>query len=191
LIEVMRRLPLKTLVSNPMLLDIGASSGYYGEILRHLLGFRIRYRACDFSDQYRALAMELYPDIHFDVEDACSLSYHDDSFDIVLHSACIMHIYDYYQAIREAARVANDYVIFHRTPVHQTRVPWTTTRFFSKKAYGVECLELEFDETELLELFNHYGLNLIHQATIFTNSDGSMHRTYLLGKPKHERHITV
>jgi len=188
LIECMRYLPMKVLVSNPLLLDVGASGGYYSEVLRLLLGFRVRYRACDFSQAFRTLGRQLYPEMYFDAEDACAFSYHDDSFDIILHSACIMHIYDYHKAIAEAVRVANSYILFHRTPVHSSSIP---TKYYVKKAYGVECLELEFNEYELLALFDYYGLNLIHQTTIFTNPDASMHRTYLLAKREHERHIQV
>jgi hypothetical protein len=109
----MSHLPIEFLRTRPTLLDVGASSGYYREVLQ-VSGYPVRYTGCDYSRTFQRLAISIYPDIDFDIADAASLPYHDDSFDIVLHSAVIMHMHLYAQAIQEAVRVAKRYIIFHR-----------------------------------------------------------------------------
>src|SRR5688572_15880834 len=45
------------------LLDVGCGSGYYSEILTHLLGHPLRYSGIDFSHAMVALARRSYPEI--------------------------------------------------------------------------------------------------------------------------------
>ena len=67
-----------------------------------------------------------------------------------------MHIIDYQAAIREAARVAAGYCVFHTVPVfHNHR-----TTFLQKYAYGAPVVEVIFSKQELLELCRDAGLHL-------------------------------
>ena len=59
-----------------------------------------------------------------------------------------MHIIDYQAAIREAARVAARYCIFHSVPVFDDH----RTTFLSKYAYGAPVAEVVFDKPELMQL---------------------------------------
>lgn len=160
------------------LLDVGASAGYYSEVMK-IAGMRFHYTACDYSPAFKALAEELYPGIDFHIADATDLPFDDGAADIVLSGACIMHVAEYEKAIQEAARVAKRYVIFHRSPVFTDQA----TTFYEKEAYGVRCLEIHFNERELLGLFADCGLSLLHTETVFWN-DGERfgHKTYLLSK---------
>lgn len=174
------RLCLQQLSSTDLgiVLDVGASSGLYSEIIR-LAGFSCSYKACDIAPAFKTLAQELYPGILFDIADATALPYRDASVDIVLNSACLMHIIDYQQAIREAARVSRRHVIFHRLPV-----VWAgPTRFYEKTGYGVQMLEIHFGPLELRELFADSNLSVVWESP---NGDaansGAAHRTYLLEK---------
>lgn len=153
------------------LLDIGASSGFYRAVLMRD-NYAFTYTALDFSPAFKALAEKLYPGIDFRLGDARSLPFEDESFSIVLSGCCILHIPEYETAIREAARVAKKHVIFSKTPVHSGE-----TEFFEKQAYGIRCLEIRFNETELLNLFERYGLRLE-----WTEPAGAGHKTYLLRK---------
>lgn len=173
-LEALRMLPA---MNNPTLLDVGASSGYYSEVQK-IGGFDCQYTGVDYSPHFQRLAGELYPGIHFDVGDACHLPYPHGAFEIVLHSAVLMHVRDYEKAIAEAARVAKSYVIFHRTPVEEKR--WT--RFFAKECYGIPAMEIHFAPSELLRLFDAYGLSLIDSIDLFLGADGFGHRTYILKK---------
>lgn len=177
LVKTVRHIPMRVLLAHPTVLDVGASSGYYREVLQ-TAGFRFIYRGCDFSEHFKQLAERLYPGIAYDVADARNLKYDENSFDIVLNSAVIMHTLEYEQAIRETALVAKHYVIFHRTPISGG-----PTRFWQKEAYGVPCLEIHFNEAELFRLFDKAGLELVQQVSVFWD-DGHRfgHNAYLLRK---------
>ena len=165
------------------ILEIGCSSGYYSEVLR-LRGLdRLSYRGCDYSSAFVQLARECYPATPFDVGDATGLAYDSDAFDIVVSGCCILHIADYEKAIAEAARVSRKYVVFHRTPVLHAGGPV----YYTKLAYGVETLEIHFNEQALVEAFVRNGLRL---AAINTHAiswdaargDALAQKTYLCVK---------
>lgn len=178
LAKCLRKLPIGCTASRPKLLDVGASSGYYSTVL-HELNFRCEYQACDSSPAFKDMAEWLYPGIAFDVADAAKLPYESNSFPIVLHSAVLMHSLRYPQLIREAARVASRYVLFHRTPVRLNK----PTAFFEKLGYGCRMLEIYFNENELLALFTANGLELFHTECIFWDAAHHYgHRSYLLRK---------
>ncbi len=171
-------------LENRRLLEIGCSSGYYSEVLR-CRRVAVTYRGCDFSAAFVHLAREKYPSIRFDVEDATSLSYDTNSFDIVVSGCCLLHISQYEMAIAEATRVSREYVVFHRTPV----LHMTGPVFYTKMAYGVEMLEIHFNEQQLVRMFVAHGLNVIDinshiSMTESGQRDRLYHKTYLCRKLK-------
>ena len=169
------------------LLDIGAAGAHYGRILQ-LAGFHLGYTAFDFAESFQRFARTIYPDVNYVVGDARRLPYHDDHFDIVLHSACLMHIREYAQAVKEAARVTRKYVIFHRTPVFTEQ----ETSFYIKDGYGVPMFEIHFNEAELIRLFQANGLDVVYTTDVFwTEAEGFGHRDYLLAKQPGLFHIQV
>jgi SAM-dependent methyltransferase len=162
----------------PQLLDVGASSAYYNQVLK-LAGINVHYTACDYSRAFQELAARLYPAIPFDIAAADNLPYGDSSFDVILHSACIMHIYNWRKAVQEAKRVTGGYVILHRTPVSTVE----PTKAFLKEGYGVEMFEWQFNENELLSVCA--GLDLAPVYTTDVSWDEERHcgmRSYLLKK---------
>lgn len=162
------------------LLDVGASSGYYHEVLK-IAGYAFDYTAVDFSENFKALAGELYPGLKFDIGDARHLPYKDNAFDIVLSGCCMLHILDYDKVISETARVARHYAIFSKTPLADK------TTYFEKTAYGIPCLEIHFEEAELFRLFKASGLKLIYSTDVYPPSSG-LYRTYLLEKEAIQHH---
>ncbi|MBY0340737.1 MAG: methyltransferase domain-containing protein [Rhodocyclaceae bacterium] len=159
-------------------LEIGCSSGYYSEVLASAdLG--LVYSGCDYSPAFIEMAEEKYPDIAFDVQDATELRYADRSFDIVISGCCLLHIPEYSVAIAETARVTGQYAIFHRTPV----VIGRSTEYFRKKAYGVETVEIHFNEEEFIGLLTQSGLRLVATYTLDESiPEGSACRTYVCRK---------
>src|SRR5262245_30992432 len=148
------KIPMSVFLSrSSRLLDVGASSGFYSEVLR-LMGYCGTYTGLDYSASFAKTADVMYPGLHFDIGDARHLPYHDDWFDIVMSGGTLMHIYEWRQALAELARCSARYVLLHRTPV-VTQAP---TLYFEKEAYGVKCLELWFAESELLEEFTRLEL---------------------------------
>ena len=171
-------------LENKSLLEIGCSSGYYAEVLR-CRGIAASYQGCDFSPAFVHLARQTYPSIRFDVEDATRLSYGTDSFDIAVSGCCLLHISEYETAIAEAARVSREYVVFHRTPV----LHMTGPAFYTKKAYGVEMLEIHFHEQQLVRMFAAHRLRVVDINSHLLlpesgESDPLFYKTYLCQKTK-------
>lgn len=167
------------------LLDVGAAGGYYNEILK-IIGFRGQYMAYDSSRSFAEFAAGLYPGIDYDVGDARTLPYRDDWFDVVLCSACIMHIYEWQKVIAELTRVSSRYLILHRTPIAPRMMYW------EKEAYGIACLEIHFSEKDLYAEWVKNALNPIACTDSFWNSELQYGmRSYLLEKPKGLKHIQV
>ena len=143
-------------MANPRLLEVGCGSGYYSEVFATLLPRAPRYTGIDYSDAMIARARACYPSAAFEVADATRLPYADGAFDIVFNGVSLMHIIDYQAAIREAARVAQHYCIFHSVPVFDDH----RTTYLRKYAYGAPVVEIVFGKTELMSLCRDAGLRL-------------------------------
>lgn len=151
-------------ITNPSVLEIGCSSGYYNEVLQ-LGGIATNYTGCDYSEAFIHLAKKLYPEIPFQVCDATKLPYNDKEFNVAISGCCILHILDYKSAIAETARVASEYVVMHRTPVVHLR----ETTYTRKSGYGIDMIEIIFNEQELLELFRENKLQVVDIRTFNQN----------------------
>lgn len=143
------------------LVEIGCSSGYHAELLQHHQ-VPVQYAGYDYSSAFIELARAYYPDVPFGVADATALPMRESSVDIVLSGCCLLHIPDYEAAIRESARIARRFVVFHRTPVLQN----APTRHYRKRAYDVETIEIHFNEEEFVSLLARYGLTVRAVATL-------------------------
>lgn len=175
--EVLIRALRKTGLVNPSVLEIGASSGFYSEVLS-IAGFPCSYVGLDYSEAYKQLAEELFPWIVFKVGDARDLPYSPNSFEIVVSGNCLIHIYEAEQAIAEAARVASKFVILGKTPVSNIEAT-----YFEKSAYGIRCLEIHYYEPDLLDMCARCGLEVVSAEDNYTDPENSYsQRTYLLSK---------
>lgn len=158
------------------LLEIGASAGYYSEVMK-IAGFKYKYHALDYSEHYRDFAKTLYPDVPFIVADARKTGLPDKSYDIVVSGCCIVHILEAEDVIRETVRLSKKYVMFARTPVTFKKAE---TVYYTKEAYGVPCLEIHYWEPDLMKLWTSLGLRCIHIEELFRDQGLSYaHRTYL------------
>jgi SAM-dependent methyltransferase len=145
-----------TRIACPRLLEVGCGSGYYSEVFATLLPGGVRYTGIDYSDAMIARARAYYPNTAFEVADATGLPYADGAFDIVFNGVSLMHIVEYQAAIREAARVAAHYCVFHTVPVFFDH----PTTFLRKYAYGAPVVEIIFGKQELMSLCRRYGMRL-------------------------------
>lgn len=145
-----------TSIPNPSVLEVGCGSGYYSEVFTTLLKGEVRYTGIDYSDAMIARARAHYPSAAFEVADATRLPYDQGVFDIVFNGVSLMHIIDYPAAIREAARVASRYCIFHTVPVFEDH----RTTYLQKYAYGAPVVEVIFGKQELMSLCHEAGLRL-------------------------------
>ena len=179
LIAALLELPPEFEQSSPSFLEVGASSGYYGEVLK-IAGFKFKYEASDYSEHFKELAAKLYPGTPFHVADARKLPFADASYEVVMSGCVMIHVPDYEVIIKETARITKRYAIFHRTPINISDRP---TRYFTKEAYGIPCIELHFQESELMKLFLKYGLYAVAMKSVFENpKDDLAHRVYVLEK---------
>jgi len=130
-------------------LEIGCASGYYYEILEYLLNRRIDYTGVDYSEAMIAMAKDYYPKVKFYVADGASLFFADRQFHTVISSCILLHVPNYRDHIFETARVADKFIVASRTPICKRR----PTQYLKKLAYGVETVELIFNEEELVREF--------------------------------------
>lgn len=172
-------------IAMPTLLDVGCGSGYYSEVFAILIGGGVRYTGTDYSQAMIDCARTRYPSAAFGVADATRLPWSDGAFDIVFNGVSLMHIIDYPAAIREAARVAARYCIFHSVPLFDDD---HATLFLQKYAYGAPVVEVVFGRSELLKLFREAGLRPVREwpsipydVSAVTGQSSST-RTWLLSK---------
>ena len=159
------------------LIEIGCGVGH-NSVVAHIAG-RFKYTGVDYSEDFIATARSRFGDVdnQFEMMDALDLSaYPPSSFDIVLHSACLMHVLDWYTALEQAARLSRSHLILHRTPISRT-----THRYFIKSAYGVDVLEQWFTEAELFEKITALGFELKKVWTTSMDQEHS-YKTYLLSR---------
>lgn len=149
------------------LLEVGCSSGFYSEVIR-IKGLNFTYSGCDYSPAFIDLGQKCYPGLPLSIQDATALIHEDASFDVVVSGCCLLHIPEFEKAISETARVAKQFAIFHRTPV----VTGLPHQYFHKKAYGVETVEIHFNEDQLLKMFNVHGLKLLQTFTLSQSAIG-------------------
>ena len=151
-----------THLKHPRVLEIGCSTGYHEEAFRQAK-LHVVYEGCDYSPMFIKLARKFHPLVEFKISDATKLIYGNSRFNIVISGCCILHIIDYQQAVREAVRVSEKYVIFHRTPTIHSR----KTTFAKKIGYGKEMVEIFFNENELSNLFKE---NHLTKASVKTHA---------------------
>ena len=83
----------------PTVLEVGCGSGYYHEVLGHLLGSKVKHVGVDYSEAM-ILWRNLVTSGQFHVGDATRLPFADRSYDIVMDGVALMHIQDYERAIQ-------------------------------------------------------------------------------------------
>jgi predicted SAM-dependent methyltransferase len=103
------------------------------------------------------MAKDYYPAAAFYAADGEDLPFRNKQFFVAISSCILLHIPNYREHIRETVRVAKRYVVAHRTPICRKR----TTQYLKKFAYGVETVELIFNEKEIVSEFVSNGLKLL------------------------------
>jgi ubiquinone/menaquinone biosynthesis C-methylase UbiE len=142
--------------NNLTILEIGCASGYYYEVLEYLLSKQLRYTGVDYSQPMIDMARQYYPQPSFFCSDGASLFFDDRQFEVVISSCVLLHVPNYRQHIFETTRVAQRYVVVSRTPICKRQA----TQYLKKFAYGIETVELVFNESELLKEFELNGFRL-------------------------------
>lgn len=134
-------------------LEVGCGVGHNVEVIQESGDFA--YTGVDYSEAFIRLAKSRRGWFDFAVMDALMLDYQDKQFDCVISGCVLLHIVDWRRALSETARVARHHVVLHRTPITKGE-----TVYFFKKAYGVQVVELRFNEAELLTEMEQLGFTL-------------------------------
>lgn len=159
------------------ILEIGCASGYYYEVLEYLLNRRLGYAGVDYSEPLIRMAKDYYPKADFYVADGAHLPFASRSFPIVISSGVLLHVPNYHEHILETTRVADKFIVAHRTPICRI----AETSYQKKFAYGVETVELVFNERELLAIFEAHGFALVQTMEYSSNQSYDRYdATYLL-----------
>lgn len=138
-------------------LDAGCASGYYFEILRHLVPVALQYTGSDFSQGMLELARQRYPQLSLVRTDVRQIAWRDQSFDIVLSGAVIVHVREWERAVTELGRVARKWVVLHRTLVCFERSSFVEV----EKHYDVDVYRVYIREAELMSLLCNMGYELV------------------------------
>ncbi|MEA2884592.1 MAG: hypothetical protein QOH32_3848 [Bradyrhizobium sp.] len=146
-------------IAGPRLLEVGCGSGYYSEVFSTLVPGGVRYTGVDYSGAMIKRARANYAETAFESADATRLPFANGAFDIVFNGVSLMHIIDYAAAVREAARVAARFCVFHSVPVFHDH----PTTFLKKYAYGAPVVEVIFGKPELMALCRDAGLVLVRE----------------------------
>ena len=162
--------------SGETVLEIGCASGYYSEVLEYLLNKYLTYTGVDYSETMIDMAKDYYPNASFYAADGANLFFADRLFQVVISSCILLHVPNWRLHVFETVRVANKYVVVSRTPVCRQN----PTRFMKKYAYGVETVELIFNEAEFVSEFLLLGLELIDAVQYDGNIEADTYQmTYL------------
>jgi len=157
-------------------LELGCASGYYSEVFEYLLSRRIDYIGVDYSAALIALARDYYPNARFETADVTCLPFADKSVKVAFSSAVLMHLGNYQTHLDELMRVAKEYIVLHRTPVYSDQ----PTKVFTKKAYGVDVVELCFSQAELIGKFLSSGWRMISVYELVAKPEaGEYEMTYV------------
>jgi len=171
---------LSTITRNECsILDAGCSSGYYYEIIEYLLNRQIKYTGTDYSEHFISMAKKYYPGARFLVADGASLPLEKAEFDVVISGNVVSNTPDYQKHIEEIVKAAKEHIIFHSIPVSRKR----NTQFQKKYAYGVETLEIRFNEKELFDIFTKNSVKVLKMKEVSSDSKNDRYTvSYLLKK---------
>ena len=145
-------------LSHPQLLEVGCGSGYYNEVLRHLVGNDLQYTGLDYSKAMIDLARKKYPSHKFLIGDATGTDLPNGAYDIVFNGAALMHMPNYKAAIAESRRVARSWCIFHTVPLLQDR----PTTLLTKKACGGDVIEVVLNKKSFENILHENELRVAH-----------------------------
>ena len=125
------------------------------------------------------MAKDYYPKAKFHVADGANLPFKNEEFFVAISSCILLHVPNYQEHIKETVRVAKCFVIAHRTPVCRQR----PTQYLKKFAYGVETVELIYNENELISEFVKNGLKLLRAYQFHGNPNQDQYDvTYIFEK---------
>jgi SAM-dependent methyltransferase len=138
-------------------LDAGCGSAYYSEIVNFFVPGWIKYVGVDFNRGMLDMAQKFYPTLPLAYMDLQNLAIRDESFDLVMSGAVIVHIREWNLAVRELARLTRRWLLLHRTLVYTDGRPTSVT---IERHYDRDVYRVRINEGELLTLMSNLEMNL-------------------------------
>ena len=163
-------------------LEIGCASGYYYEVMEYLLKTPLAYTGVDYSEPLIAMARGLLSrsDVRCCRRRHASFLFRAGSGSLSRPASCFTSPSTGSTSGRRRA-FRKDMSSPHRTQICRRR----PTQFFRKLAYGVETLEIIFQESELLHIFAENGLKEMNRIEYHADPDQDFYEvTYLFEKGK-------
>jgi SAM-dependent methyltransferase len=169
----LRSLVSENFSSADSILEVGCASGYNKAIF--FQEFQ-EYFGLDISHDALLLGRHNYSRVPFLQASSNSLPLKDNSIDVVLDGASLIHIKDWKQSINEYFRISKKFIVLHSITLSSV-----SSSDLTKFAYGQRVAEHIFLESELIsyiDLFKHKdiiklkngGYNLFDLVGIETNS---------------------
>jgi ubiquinone/menaquinone biosynthesis C-methylase UbiE len=148
-------------ITSKSVLEIGCSSGYYGKVLAKAQP-ELNYVGLDYSQNFIDLGKSKFPDLQLFVGDTRDIRYKNRTFGIVVSGGVLLHVYEWESGINESCRVADSYLILHRTPVSTSK-----TKLFTKSAYGTTMIQWTFNESELINCARNNAFQLVQKWPVY------------------------
>lgn len=145
------------------IVEIGCGSAYNKNLLLEI-NKTINYLGLDSSLSALQYARKLDIDNHLIQGTSVSIPLKDNSVDLVLDGAALIHILDWRASVKDYARVSKKFIVLHSITLTNKK-----TTLFSKYAYGAKVYEIAFNREELVStLFNlNFKLTYVESGEIY------------------------
>jgi ubiquinone/menaquinone biosynthesis C-methylase UbiE len=160
-VEAIRIGMSKAVIKESTVLEIGCSSGYYGQVLKDVFS-NLDYKGVDFSEYFVQFGKKKFKELDLAVADTRRLPFKDGEFGIVVSGSVLLHVFEWELGIQESCRVAQKLVVLHRTPVSGGQ-----TTLFTKNAYGVSMFQWTFNECQLINEMLKNGFRHIWSRPVY------------------------
>ena len=140
------------------IIEIGCGSAYNKNLLLQL-NKTINYLGLDSSLSALQYARKLDIDNHLIQGTSVSIPLKDNSVDLVLDGAALIHILDWRASVKDYARVSKKFIVLHSITLTNEK-----TTLFSKYAYGAKVYEIAFNREELTRILLDLNFKQINVA---------------------------
>ncbi len=139
----------------PRIVEVGCGSGYVSRFV-HRVRPDSTYVGVDASQAMLDLARTRNPSVEFVEGNALALPFADDSFDVVIDGAALIHIGDERRAMAEYARVARAVVVLQSVTCCES----SANTAFTKRAYGEPVREYVYSRQLLVKAVEAVGMRV-------------------------------